>query len=273
MSTTVKPSRKTVSATEFNAVKHRLAELNAKIEVLQRKSRGATRANAQVAGLQAQVQEIASQLKLAGERYNNASDPAVKADAAGQVYALDSRLTELFEDVSGRVGQLETTVTSHTGTLAEHGTEIKMLQEGQTSLHERVSSITTYGPARVPRWQIVVAIVVGFIAGLIWNAITFTQTTVLDDRAIVSPLDAANSMWAAIGAGIVAALIVLVIFSFFANDKKDTQTTTLTEESVAIKRPSVIRRSVKAATPTTEPDPTPTQVITTDKGADVGARS
>ena len=290
--------RKTVSATEFNNVKHRLAELGVKIEVLQRQSKGTTRANAEVARLKAQVEAITTQLRLAGERYNNAGDPAIKASAAGQVYALDDRVTELFNDVSERVSALEADMAEAKGKIAEYGstlgaqgTEIVMLKEGQTSLHERVSSITTQ-TSKTPWWHFLVAIVVGVVASLIWHSIKFTQTvpqattstTILPNKqTVVVPLTAANSTLAAVCAGIAAAAIALAIMSFFKSGKKTTQTSKTTQRSTVGTTPSVAfasaptvkRTSVKTAatSPNDGSDPTPTKVFTTEPGVQTGARS
>jgi len=292
-STTPSPSTtvpsETITAKEFNAVKHRLAELTTKIAELQRKSRGTTKANAEVARFEAQVKTLTTQLKLAGDRYNNASDPVIKASAAGKIYALDSRLTELFGDLDGRITTLEETSEQHTGLLAEQGvllsdhtTGISMLNEGHLSLSQRVSQITT-GSTKTPGWKFVISIFAGIIAGLVWSNHTFADSVTLKDGQVVTiQYAAASAPWAAMLIGVAAAGLVLGFLLSFVGTKASrtkTSTTTYDHDEVPVTPPAqVVRQSVKTRTTTVPPqepvNPTPTAVLPrTESGVPVDARS
>ena len=261
-----------ISKAEFNNIKDRIADLTTSVGTLERKSRGVTRANAEVARLRAEVTEITAKLKTNAERYNNASDPAIKADAAGKVYALDERVTELFNDVSERVTTLEADMARAKGSIAQHRVlidhnteDILMLAEGQQSLNQRVDTIV--GPARFALWQILASVITGSIAGMAWHSVTFTQGKI--------PLAAANSTWTAVGVGIGAAAFAMFILSFIPSGGTTAKDDVTTDNEV-IETPTVRRTSIRTAiAPTNDgsADLAPTEVLVTESGAGAGARS
>jgi len=270
-------------------VKHRLAELRALIAELQRKSRGTTEANARVAGLEAQVKALAAQLKLNGERFNLADDPAVKEAVSDEIKRLNKRIEEFNLDVNTQLKELRTTVEEHTGLLAEHGvildehgTRLGMVEEGQTSLHERVELIaTTTGFAGTPGWQIGLSLIVGFIAAWIWKSQDFIDnfTVQPNNRVVTIPYTAANSLWTSVFVGVAVAAITLGILLIFTGGRRTSneEVTTVTrrdEVTTTTPRPETAAPITTTVPPEPAANPTPTEVLDrTDPGVQTGARS
>ncbi len=244
--TATKSTRKTVTAAEFDDVKHRLAELRALIAELQRKSRGTTEANARVAGLEAQVEAITNQLKLNGERFNASNDPLVKEAVSDEIARLNKRIEEFSTDINMQLEQLRTDVEQHTGLLAEHGaalgeqgTRLGMVEEGQSSLHERVETISAMGSVRIPWWQVAIAAAVGVIAFSGWKSHMFSDSFVLANKQVVTvPYAVANSWWTALFIGIAAAALALGLLLVFTGGRKaKTETTTTRRDEVTTTPP------------------------------------
>ena len=282
MPTVPTPVRKTVTRAEFDDVKHRLAELNAMIEELRRKSRGTTGANAKVARLESEVKAIRDQLLLNGERFNSAEDTAVKEAVSTEIARLNKRIQEFYDDINTQLKSLRTTVEEHTGILSEHGTRLVMVEEGQTSLHQRVELIaTSTGSAGTPGWQIGLSLIVGFIAAWIWKSQNFIDnfTVQPNNRVVTIPYTAANSLWTSVFVGVAVAAITLGILLIFTGGRRTsneevTAVTRRDEVTTTTPRPETAAPITTTVPPEPAANPTPTEVLDrTEPGVQTGARS
>jgi len=243
-------AQKNVTVAEFDDIKDRLAKLRANIVQLnlevRRQSKGNGRINTRVVGLEAQVNALTAQLKLNGERFNAADDPAVKAAVSDEIARLNKRIEEFNSDVNTQLEELRTTVEEHTGLLAEHGvalgeqdTRLGMVEEGQSSLHERVETISAMGSVRIPWWQVAIAAAVGVIAFSGWKSHMFSDSFVLANKQVVTvPYAVANSWWTALFIGIAAAALALGLLLVFTDGRKaKTETTTTRRDEVTTTPP------------------------------------
>lgn len=134
-------------------------------------------------------------------------------------------------------------LTGIDGRLNGHETRISMLQDGQTSMHNRQTKLEKQfksvdrrvsvidGGAKFPLVRLLIAVVVGVIAGLLWDAGTFRSVLQVPYSSEGIPLTYtfAESPWAAVFFGVaVGALVLGIAMLFPAQPKKTKQETTET---------------------------------------------
>lgn len=276
------------TAAEFNSAKDGVQTATKSIKEARRTTRGVAKSDQRMTRLESTAARLARELKDLGDRFNAATDPELKESLASKVVAINAKIIAFNTDVNTQLEQLRTDVGQNTDDIAveksrndDQDVEIDMLSRGHQSLSQRVSSITT-GSAKTPWWQFVVAGIMGIIAGNWWNNLSIDDSFTLSTGQVVNvPYTAANSVLAAIGAGIAAAALLLYVLSFFGKKVKTDTTTTRHDEVTTtpprtVPAPQVKRTSIRTTVvPPNDgsADPTPTQVLATEPGVPTGARS
>lgn len=235
-------SFKSATATNFAGVHKRVDETNGNVEKLdkafkdvkdeleelRRAKRGTTSSHARIAALETEFQKyVAGQNKI---KDDTSDDPAVQTANQKEFARLDQRLEALFGRVTEEQSSIREELDSLSAKVSGHEVRLDMLDEGQQSLNGRVNHVahrvTILERLRdsTPWGRIVIAAVLGVVASIIWAAIPFTQTyPKADGTPVTVPLDAAESPWAAFGAGIFAFGLVLGLLMLFSRSRQLTE--------------------------------------------------
>ena len=255
-------------------------------EPLERKLRGITRANAEVEALKKRV-------GLLEPKLGDDVDPLIRERAGTELERIETRLETLFGELSSDYDTLKATVDEHTGLLAEHtgllddhdkrisaaAMEAGMATEGVHSLSNRVTVFEE--EVKFPLGRFIISVILGLIAGFIWNAHPFAQTKKLADGSAFVITSPADEWWAAVLFGLVvfaAIFWVLTLFRRKAKTEVTSETTTTTKQKKQRKplfgyrvvRDSNAPTAPQSETPpkeTTDADATPTKVLETSTGA------
>jgi predicted nuclease with TOPRIM domain len=258
--------------TRIDGVKAELAKLQYLVEQLQRRGQGTTLANARAATLESELGKITKRIDEITSKSSDELDPAALTAFQQEAQRLNGRLEDLFGRVSGdvndlreRLDTLESRVDGHDTAIGAHDTEIGMLREGQQSLHGRVTIIERLRDT-LPKWPLAIGIIAGVIGGIVWDAIPFSQSYPLADGTTkVVPLEAANTIWAALGAGFATFVVATAIALYFAKAKVAQET----PQHAAPPVPTPPHAQIVHSAPV-EPD-APTKVLET-QGARPGTR-
>ena len=250
------------------------------INELWRKSQGITSAHKRIARVEAE-------LKALTLRAETASDPLIVESVANKLESLETRLETLFGDLSQDMIDLKVIVDGHTDEIADlrtdvdglidttgvHTTRIGMLEEGQTSLSSRVTTVE--GGTKFPIVRFVISLFIGLFAGLIWHGHTFGQSVKLaDGTTFFIAFSAANSVWAALLFGIAMFALSFGMLSIVRRTSNSTEATT--RESTTRRILNRVQQKRNPAVTSTPPSPAPvdeapTKVLVTPAGA-TGAR-
>lgn len=250
------------------------------INELCRKSQGITSAHKRVARVEAELEALTL-------RAETASDPLIVESVANKLVSLETRLETLFGDLSKDMIDLKVIVDGHTddiadlrtdvdgltGTTVVHTTRIGMLEEGQTSLSSRVTTVE--GGTKFPIGRLVISLFIGLFAGLIWHGHTFGQSVKLaDGSTFFIAFSAANSVWAALLFGIAMFALSFGILLIVRRTPNSTEATT--RESTTHRILNRVQQRRNPAVTNTPPSPAPvdeapTKVLVNPAGA-TGAR-
>lgn len=251
------------------------------INELWRKSQGITSAHNRAARAEAELAALTL-------RAANASDPLIVESVENKLAFLETRLEALFGDVSQDIHDLKVVVDSHSddivdlrtdvdgliGTTGFHTTRIGMLEEGQTSLSSRVTTVE--GGTKFPTGRFVISIFIGLIAGILWHGHKFVQSQVLaDGSTLITAFSAANSVWTALLFGTALFALSIGILMIVRSTSNSTEATT--QESTTRRILNRVQQRRNPAVTNTPPSPAPvdeapTKVLVTPAGA-TGART
>lgn len=249
---------------EFERLAHKVKQHEAQIAELKRKARGTTLANARVVQLQAELEAVKARVVGRAETLGSIDDPVVLQGYQQEFERLDKRIEDLYGNLSSELRTLQETVDSHTGRLANHETRIGMVEEGQSSLHRRVSVVEEV--SKFPKGKLVAALVAGVVAAIIWWAIPFSGSFQLPDGTDVPLLYTYAD--GPLGAGLFGVFVfagLLGLLMLF----KSRQTSESTEQRQGIAPPQQAEtRKLQAADNTA-----PTKVLPTAVGASSSTRA
>ncbi len=258
--------------TKVDGVKRELVGLRYLVGELKRKGQGTTLANARVATLESELGKITQRLDEINGKSSDKLDPAALAAFQQEAQRLNTRLEALFGQASADVAAQRERLDTLESRVDGHDVSIGMLDEGQSSLNERVDGVsrrvTVIERLRdtLPKWPLVIGLIAGVIGGIIWEMIEFNQSYPLADGTTkVVPLEAANSIWAAIAAGVGVFVVVTALALYFAKAKVEQDE----PQHVAPPVPTPSHVQTVHSAPA-EPD-APTKVLVTE-GARPGTR-
>ena len=272
----------------FEGKKAEAEVLGQRVTVLERKSLGITRANAEVAALKQRFDKLTEELK-------DDMDPAIADARVAELKRMETRLETLFGDLSGRFDVLSATVADHTGQLAEHDERLTehdgLIEEAKVSagaateglfvLRDRIDAVLKF-----PTKRLVLSLIVGLIAGLIFNSIAIgANAPTADGGTAFVPYPADHWLVAvlfgvAVFIGLFGLLLILVPRKVDVDDGNPKTVRPTILERVQ-QRPLRNRKTESASVPPV-PVPseeqradnaTPTEVLPTSSGAAVGTRS
>lgn len=142
-------------------------------------------------------------------------------------------LADVRGEMERKFAELDAKNIEQDGRLNAHTSQIGMLEEGQQSLHRHLTKVTKDhttlerrvsvidGGAKFPLVRLLIAIVVGVIVGLMWDAGTFKEILAIPYTDNVTlTYSFAESPLGAILAGLAAGLITLGILSLFPAQPK-----------------------------------------------------
>lgn len=235
------------------------------------------------------VARLEAELNALTQRAETASDPLIVESVANKLVSLETRLETLFGDLSQDMVDLKVIVDGHTddiadlrtdvdgliGTTGVHTTRIGMLEDGQTSLSSRVTTVE--GGTKFPIGRLVISLFIGLFAGLIWHGHNFVESFKLPDGSIIFiPLATANSAWTALLFGFAIAIAALSFFILFTVRRTPNSTEETTRESTTHRILNRVQQRCNPAVTNTPPSPAPvdeapTKVLVTTAGA-TGAR-
>lgn len=194
-------------------------------KVLERKSKGITRSNAEVAALKNRFNRLVSTIDGPNEL-----DPLIEKKISTELNQINDRLKVLFESLSDDYLIMKGTLDEHTGQLAEHTDQIKNVKDQSDATDRKVAVIdeqvtTIVKGKKFPVIRVVVAVIAGIVACFYWASINFVSTSkpAADGSTITVSYPFANSGWAAIGFGLgIAAILMGIMLMFGLKDKTKT---------------------------------------------------
>jgi|GEM_PF-3354784 len=237
-----------------------------RINVLERKSKGTTRANAEMAALRKRFERAVSQID--GE---NEFDALIASRIGGELTKIDERVGRITNSVSGDVDFLMEMFVDHAGELAVHDERITAVKLKSDATEERVENVdvrvrTIEDTQKIPVILYVafavLAIAAWIITAILWHSHSWAPAPLeyADGKTIeqTTPLD---SVGIAIAIGAIPALIVFAAFLFFSPNL-----------AKALKRRKKQKASEATASPASSKEETtdtttPTQVMKTTPGA------
>jgi len=277
---------------KFAAFEGKVAEaktLGDRVTVLERKSLGITRANAEAAALKQRFD------KLSIDEFEGGMDPAIADARLSELKRIETRLENLFGDLSTRFNDLSSTVERHTGELAEHDERLTahdgLIEEAKTAAGAAEQGVfflrdSINAELKFPTKRLVLSIVVGLIAGLVWNSIPIGANAPTADGSttfVPYPADhwfVAVLVGIAVFIGLFGLLLILVPRKVDVDDgSPKTERRTLVER---VQQHQLRNRKTESASVPPVPVPskeqradnaTPTEVLPASSGAVVGTRS
>lgn len=163
-------------------------QLQHKAQEAERRGRGTTRANGEIAAIQRELANMKAKL----DRINSETgggvkhDPVVLAAFQDEAKRIDERASELFTRANKTLQELEGRVSTLEGESARHGMSIMMLEEGQSSLDGRVQWFENERDT-IPWGRIGISAAIGVIAG-IWSYFFILGSYTLPDGVVVNQL-------------------------------------------------------------------------------------
>lgn len=263
------------------------------LEEHSRDKRGVSNAHRKVAELQAELGNIKAAIERLESRQTPVAtpplDPVIQKALTDEMKRLDARLSDLFgqlasadADLQNQIDDLRTEVAGHAtrltaaeGRLDDHDADIAEVRGAHSRLTHRVFNLESLRD-HIPWGRIVIGGIIGVVAFLVWNAIEFRQVVNLPDGSTVTVTYWAETVWAAILAGLAAFGLVLGISLLFARrsraqgqNQHQTQAAhhapPVPDPAPAAPAPIVVNASQQA------PNTAPTRVLPT-QGAGIGTR-
>lgn len=270
------------TAAEFTSAKDGVQKASKSIKEARRETRGAARSDQRVTRLESTAARLTRELKDLGDRFNAATDPELKESLTGKIVAINAKIIAFNTDVNTQLEQLRNDVGQNTDDIAvEKGRndgqdrQLEMLSEGQQSLNRRIDTTNKYVNRltvgtfeKTPVLVVVVAIVVGIIAGFALYTSDFAQATVVPPSVVSAIFGLA-----------IAAITNGILLSLTGGGKmlkvtQSSQPVVVTTPAPVIEPP--VAQTVAPVRKSTRPAPAdqaPTAVLVTAPGAPVGARS
>jgi hypothetical protein len=237
-------------------------EHDANLKTLNRKSRGTTRANAELAALKRYVDKLA-------EKINTATDvePEILLKWQEDLNRASRRVGSLFDELAEDVRVLQLEVAGHTGQLAEHTGQLADHALKIDDTNDKVVVIDSHVKSmqekmETPKAFIIIAVIASvvtwIVVSLIWGSFDHSPADlVLKDGTKIEQTSQLNSPFITILFGFMFAAVVFVIFWMFAPKRIIKKTEAGSSTSVS---------SVKETTDA--PSSPDTKVIMTSPGAD-----